>query len=346
LYVLACRAEDDDDTDDDQADDDADDDDASDDDLVGDDDTEYVLYGLHSYFCSDPPDWPYCWDLYACRDFDCSLMVSQDSQAGIAWSIWASSPQDVFVVGGSRMIYHFNGLSWRRELKWSDESLFDIWGSDWNDVYAVGELHPEAWEHRGHIILHFNGYEWRQVKSGLDRSAYAVWGSSDSDVFVVGDNLILHYDGAEWVEMATTDYWHLISVWGSAHDDVFASGWDENEKALIVHYDGISWNKMTTNFPEDLWHVGSLWGFGPTDVYGAGDAYADSEYSLILHYDGKSWLEVWRLEEFFPSFTAIWGTTSSNIYVSGLTGLYHFDESTWSHVDGVPYLYDIYGVKL
>ena len=53
-------------------------------------------------------------------------------------SVWGSSSDDVFAVGGNGTILHYDGNSWSQMESGTNRHLTDVWGFGANDVYAVG----------------------------------------------------------------------------------------------------------------------------------------------------------------------------------------------------------------
>jgi hypothetical protein len=101
------------------------------------------------------------------------------------YSIWGSSPSDVFAVGSGGTILHYDGSAWSAMSSGTTNELDGVWGSSSSDVFAVGN---------GGTILHYDGSEWSPMSSGTTNDLTGIWGSSPSDVFAVGyDCPLLHY---------------------------------------------------------------------------------------------------------------------------------------------------------
>lgn len=60
-------------------------------------------------------------------------------------SVWGSGPDNVFAVGANGVIFHYDGITWRRMNSGTNNRLHDIWGSGPNNVYAVGEGGTILW---------------------------------------------------------------------------------------------------------------------------------------------------------------------------------------------------------
>ena len=182
--------------------------------------------------------------------------------------VWGSAWNDVFAVGTGGTILHYNGAVWNTMASGTTDHLVGVWGSAWNDVFAVGT---------GGTILHYNGVAWGAMVSGTTSHLVGVWGSAWNDVFAVGQGgTILHYNGVAWGAMVSGTTNHLVGVWGSAWNDVFAVG----QGGTILHYNGVAWGAMASGTTNGLWDV---WGSAPNDVFAVGAG------GIILHYNGVAW---------------------------------------------------------
>jgi hypothetical protein len=202
------------------------------------------------------------------------------STGGATWSappavpcgyeaIWGSGPGDVYVVGTSGVITHFDGSSWT-STNHGTGTFRAVWGSGANDVYAVGDA-GMAW--------HFDGASWQAA--GLPATTDAltgVWGADVNHVFIVGENgRLLRRDPSGWTSSTIGGGITLHAVWGSAADNVWAVG----DQGTILHFDGNAWTPIGTPSTLALYAIG---GSSADDVFAAGDV------GVILHYrGGPSW---------------------------------------------------------
>jgi len=155
-------------------------------------------------------------------------------------------------------------------------TVYNVWGSGPNDVYAVG-THVDPDPER--LILHYEGPkpdpndEWSIVLESTDpNSLHAVWGSGPNDVYAVGKGgTILHYDGNDpnWSAMTSATTVYLEGVWGTGLNDVFVVG-DSN---TILHYEGPKpdpneeWRPMDSQTTAQLMAVRAV---GFFDVFAVG----------------------------------------------------------------------------
>ena len=215
---------------------------------------------------------------------------------------------------------------WKAEQVASRLTQFaGVGGSSQSNVVAVGA--------RG-AIYRFDGSRWAQQKSGTNRDLVAVWAGSSSSAFAVGlDGVIVEYDGKAWKTGTSGTTETLLDVWGASPSDVFAVGRD----GTILHYDGRAWSRQTSGTTVDLI---SVWGSSSTDVHAAGD------HGTLLHYDGRYWSQKVPSFGWHWTFTALGGTSSSDVFAAGWKRpsgelrseregvLLRFDGEKWSPVAG------------
>jgi len=236
-----------------------------------------------------------------------SMPIPTDTK-GI-YDIWGtSSGPDVFAVGLSGTILHYNGTSWHSEtgvptgLGW----LMGVWGSSESDVFAVGEAVGGSG-----TILHFDGTSWhRETSVPTTTNLHSVWGTSATDVFAVGyPGTILHFNGSAWSTMDSGTSQALMSVWGTSATDVFAVGFG----GTILHYNGTNWSPPQggSGTLQDLYGV---WGTpSGTDVYAVGS------WGAIVHFNGTSWspMTSWTTQWLFR----VWGSSATDVYAVGDNGI-------------------------
>ena len=185
----------------------------------------------------------------------------------------------------------------RRDYVWTWDTLgtlmtdlWSIWGTNPNDVWAVGHGGTET-----NRLWHYDGNKW----SAYNKESITLYG-----------NTIFGF--------ASNDIWM-----GGATPDIGGPG------AGIWHYNGITWIsnfiyhvKNSTDI-----EVMSIWGNSPNNAYACGyiTEKSDSTYGFILHYDGITWKEVVKVN-YNSQFLNIRGEISNNILNSLLNNnVYVFD---------------------
>lgn len=241
--------------------------------------------------------------------------------------IWASSPTDVWVVGGGGTIRHFNGASWELLTSGTTSDLRVVWGNSASDVYAGGN---------GGTILHYDGASWTPVAGTPSDAIYSIWTSSPNDVFAVGHTGLWHSDGSVWTKQVDTPSspgnCPLTAVWGSSGRDVWAIG------HVRLHYDGTTWGSVPRILCSYTSWTG-VRGSGPSDVFfigtdisfngctrGGGCPYV----GFIYQYDGTSWQSKLSMREYGYAFNDVWVASSAEVVVVGANGLIlHSDGTRW-----------------
>ena len=106
-------------------------------------------------------------------------------QGNLLGATWGSDANNVWAVGDSGTILKWNGTAWAAQVSGTTRYLTGIWGSDANNVWAVS---------RTGTILKWNGTAWAAQESGTEQDLSGVWGSDANNVWAVGvTGTILQY---------------------------------------------------------------------------------------------------------------------------------------------------------
>ena len=201
-------------------------------------------------------------------DFQNSLGDETDELLGV-WSGGAGNVVATGISAGIAFLRHFDGSQWHGATLNQAGSLWDVWGNNVDDIWAVGT----ARNNKG-FLLRWDGEAWDYA--GYDGAPLrSVWGTSPSDVWCVAyEGAIQHFDGTAW-QVYPCDF-RLFGIWGSGASDVWAIG----AEGLLVHYDGQQWSEIASGTHENLW---GIWGSAQNDVWIVGGN------GTILHFDGRAW---------------------------------------------------------
>jgi hypothetical protein len=286
-------------------------------------------------------------------------------QGNPLYSIWGSSSSDVWAVGESGAIVHWNGKVWSQVPSGVAGALRSVWAASPSDAWTVGD---DA------AVLHWNGSAW-SPRSDVPATGYywrAVWGTSASDVWIVGGNeaigggAMMHWDGADWTTYAAPEAFDAI--WGPRSNDI----WGLDDSHGFHHWDGTSWTTVSTgDLPQigtalwgtgsgDLWlsarsaaqpshwngqavavgddtnaDINGLWGSGADDVWAVGDSSPDwfGDGGLILHWNGVRWQQMPNAGA--SHLYGVWGSSADDVWAVGESGdLVHWDGRAWSPLAG------------
>ena len=172
--------------------------------------------------------------------------------------------------GGSGVIHHWNGSGWISQATACNTTLYGVWGSGPDDLWAVGAS--------GKICHNDGSPSWTLVDSGTTSSNHlrGVWGSASNDVWAVGETAIAHWDGLGWATLADGGPPQgLYGVWGSGPSDVWAVG----GAGTVLRYDGAAW--AVDGSPGA--GLQGVWGGAADDVWTVGLG------GTLKHWDGSGW---------------------------------------------------------
>lgn len=220
--------------------------------------------------------------------FVCGLDVQVQEYDGISWAevhvggdttlydIWCAPGGDVFAVGNDGMVLHYDGSGWERQnIGATPYNLSGVWGTAWNDVYAVGYYGSNT------AVLHYNGSNWGLMHTIAGRYV-EIWGASSSDIYVVESNgEVHHYDGSTW-DVVFDAPAAIANIWGASSSNVYIVGSSGSYDTRIFHFNGFSWNEMPC--PGEV-QLRGIWGTSHKDIFAVGAINQDS--AIVLRYGPK-----------------------------------------------------------
>lgn len=185
------------------------------------------------------------------------------------YSVWGTSPNDVFMVGAAGRIFEFDGSTVSQMPYVTSANLNGVWGYASNDFFAVGD---------NGTTLRFDGREWRRIQHVTASRLLNIHGSVGGPVFAVGNaGTVLRLDGDSWALEATPTTRNLAGVWVLGENDAFAVG----DHGTVLRYDGVDWQLMDTPTTANL---NDVWGVSDTQIFAVGDN------GTLLTFDGTRWL--------------------------------------------------------
>jgi photosystem II stability/assembly factor-like uncharacterized protein len=247
--------------------------------------------------------------------------------------VWATGTTEAFAVGAttytaagdiytSAIFHTTDGAAWTTTPR-TNGVLEAVWGSGFNDVYAVGYKGTSAGAQQA-IVEHSidGGKTWTTVASpeiNKLKDLRGVWGTGPKDVYVsgngagVGGAILRSTDGgATWSPVLTStksSFWSVYGVPAKSH--LFTAAFD----GTVFHStdNGAHWSSGKL---AGIW--GGLWGDG--DWYYVAGKTAAGNPTMQVSSDGG---DLWKADTLpdaiakaTGSFTAI-SATSQAIYASG-----------------------------
>jgi len=225
-------------------------------------------------------------------------------------AVWASSESSVWVTGGYRVLWHYDGGSWTPlPLPPGTQNTYSVLGFSDSELFIAGQAGVER----------FDGEEWTTILSDVGE-LFGIWGTGPTDLYVSGDGRFLHFDGSEWTEIPTglsTEFNRdrLLAVWGSDSDDVYVGGMD----GRILRWDGVRLAQVLRVRGDN---VHAIHGTGPEDVFAVGTR------GLIWHFDGESWQEMDSGTT--AELNGVFAVSPMEVYAAGERGtVLRYDGSNW-----------------
>jgi hypothetical protein len=230
--------------------------------------------------------------IVAHRDATSWSSIDVPSRGG--WSsVWASTPDDLWLAGASEAA-HYDGRDWTTIALGPMPMMVDPVWADCRSRTWIGSKPPDE----PYRLTRVDGIEPTDVVP-LPDGAYmsSIWGSGANDIWVVGEilprPLVMRGDGSSWSEVSYRPASALASasalaVWGAGPGDVWVVGGERDESRMtssgtIDHWDGTQWSRAALPDGPDTTTFTAVWGTGPRDVW------AVDISGPLLHFDGDRW---------------------------------------------------------
>jgi hypothetical protein len=144
------------------------------------------------------------------------------------------------------------------------------------------------------------------------------------------EGVVWDYDGAAWTAHHFEDGFNPHHIWGTRADDVMTVGADGTR-----HYSGGAWTAPAApgTRGQGVWGCGGVYfaGFFPSTDF-------DGE-RVVARFDGSSWGKTAVVPSDNVQFSAISGTSPTNVFAAGIINeasadiAWHFDGKTWTDLD-------------
>lgn len=215
------------------------------------------------------------------------------------WSLWGSSPGDVYAVSGDD-VCHFDGSQWQSIPFFDSYGVELVTGSASDDVHIWGNT----------VFHHFDGVDWKTLGSPTAMGINSIWARGPTDAIAVGEEgKIVRYDGGQWRSGRGGTPRHVDVVFGLDERHIYVGGTDYGDRGVVFEYDGAGFCELPQASPGLYPH--GLWGDAPDNLYCAGAA-------GVHRFDGTRWHreDVGVNDE----FEAIVGTPDGALFAVGYGG--------------------------
>jgi hypothetical protein len=134
---------------------------------------------------------------------------------------------------------------------------------------------------------------------------------------------ILHYNGLGWQSGRKIEipFFGKAAVWGTSPSNVYVVIADTLYRGNYRGWDPVPIPSQTAERQVDVWGTDS------NDVFVLAYSLIQPGF-IVYHFDGTAWTRTQVSSS--SNGRAIWGTSSSDVYVVGGRTIHHYDGSTWS----------------
>lgn len=217
--------------------------------------------------------------------------------------------------------------------------LYDVWGSDENNVYAVGGVRVND---TSYGVIHWDGTEWSifsQFGGGV-----AIHGFSANEIWSAG-GAVYNFDGNEWnrvdgftsgnqsfpLDQVLFDNRPYSSIWGTSSNNLYFG----NQRGVIVHWNGTNASVVYTHDSQVA--VQDLDGYSKDYILGVGIGLVPP--LLVVNYDGSNWNKLTVAND--PSMYSVTILTKKLSYFAG-NGIYQMRDNSFSRTYTSGYvMYDV-----
>ena len=230
-----------------------------------------------------------------------------------------------FVTATTLLATNFN-YTWQEYALGDPGSvLYDVWGTDENNVYAVGRVRLNDTVYG---IIKWNGTNWLPEKK--NGGLIAIYGFSETDIWTVGGG-VFHFNGSEWEDYTFRDpvitgSISYYSVWGTSSSDLYMG----SGGGKIIHWNGSNAQIVYSN-PDEVF-VKDLDGYSSDFIIGVGTGMVPP--LLAVKYDGTIWNDL-PISDLW-SLNAISIATRNHIYFGG-DGVFEMNGNNFSRIQSFSY---------
>ncbi|NOZ88222.1 MAG: hypothetical protein GXP49_18575 [Deltaproteobacteria bacterium] len=227
--------------------------------------------------------------------------------------VWGKSADDLYAVGFSGTILHFDGTSWKKMESGTTEDLMGVWGYKLEDqennqtrteVFAVGT--------KG-TILRYDGKAWALMKVISDPdpdkprpvvvvdNLHDVWGIKPAGMDPQRQHPTVIAVGAEGVIVRYEAEEDLFKEMRRRDEEKYFDDVEQVEKTRIAY------NRFTSE------RLGGVFGVNPNRFVAVGNN------GTILQYNGTTWTK-FTITGFVKHLNGVWGRSGGEVFAVGLDG--------------------------
>ena len=163
-----------------------------------------------------------------------------------------TSQHDVWAVGSSSTLLHFDGNTWARAMPYRIK---------YHEILAVWAATPTtAWaNYAGDGVLQWNGLTWNDQVSAAPAGTFvnvrSIWGAGVDDVWAVGGHEVWRRQGGAWNRVAfpfpADPSVRIAQLRGTSAEDVWLVGAGDHG-GFTWHFDGAQFRQVQIGTPGEL----------------------------------------------------------------------------------------------
>ncbi len=162
--------------------------------------------------------------------------------------IWGSSSSDIYFVGRTGTIVHYNGTSWTKIESGTDLPIQDIWGENISsgNVEVICAASPSYGSSNGQL-LKIEKNKIKNLKWIKNRAVRSIWFKNKNNIFTCGAGVFKSGKTGVWKEIAGIETLNATTerIRGISNNDLFVVG----HFGSIMHFNGTTFKvypkKMT-----------------------------------------------------------------------------------------------------
>ncbi len=155
--------------------------------------------------------------------------------------IWASSSNDLYIVGNNGNIAHYQNGSWKKIESGTTSIINDVWGIMDNQSNVVLYCPVSSFFVPGDKkILKIVEYKVDSVTWNRDVRLYSAWAQNENFLYVCGEGVYVNKFGS-WSQIDLPSV-GTNSVRGNNINDIIVVG----DNGFITHFNGVSWKVLST----------------------------------------------------------------------------------------------------
>ncbi|MHB2153385.1 glucosyl transferase [Calditrichota bacterium GD2] len=155
--------------------------------------------------------------------------------------IWGTSSSDLYVVGNSGLIAHYDGQQWQRIESGIQINIRDIWGAKTENnkfqIIALASNGGQIPQGKKLLLIQNNTVKYLN-DSELDMSLAAIWFKPERKYYIGGAGLFESYGiNASWQEDKSQPLLYISGIRGQSLNDIVLCG----GYGHLSHFNGLNW---------------------------------------------------------------------------------------------------------